>query len=305
MNGKVWKIGCLWILASSTSMKVFLLGVSFLLSSLTVINEANAACTPTPDCASIGYTETSCEGEFVRCPFDISKLLCLPCDSKYQYDCSGANITGGVGTSCAGKYVSCSCSGEGTFNNGECPQQNCTVGMIYYSDKSCSEDVDASKTAIGIVVKDNELIVALNVPDMSWSSSYTNVSGITETTDSSVAKTDYNGKANTLAILETFPSDTTSNNAAVFCNSYSTEGTNAGDWYLPAAGEVYDYIYTNYAKVKYGWDKVGTTISDSYFWSSSEYSGNGAWNVSSSSGGMSYSNKGYSYYSVSCLLSIN
>ena len=305
MNEKVWKIGCLWILVSSTSMKVFLLEAGFLLSSLTMTGVAKAACTPKPDCASIGYTETSCEGEFVRCPFDISKLLCLPCDSKYQYDCSGANITGGVGTSCAGKYVFCSCSGEGTFNNGECPQQNCTVGMIYYSDKSCSEDVDASKTAIGIVVKDNELIVALNVPDMSWSYDYIDVSGITNYTSSSDAKKDYNGKANTLAIVSAYSGESASENAAILCNSYSTAGTSTGDWYLPAAGELYSYIYGNYSTINSTMSALGWTFGSRYFWSSSVFSNYYAWYVSSGNDIVNYYNKNGNYGSVSCLLDIN
>ena len=285
--------------------KEFLLGVSFLLFSTSMTNIANAACTPTPDCASIGYTETSCEGASLKCPFDITKMKCMPCDSSFRYDCAGANVTGGVGNTCNGKYASCSCSdAEYTFSNGECIGPKCPVGYIYYSDKSCSADLDSSKTAIGIVVKGDKYIAALNVPDMRWSSSQTNVSGITETIDSSVAKRDYNGKANTLAILETFPSDTTSNNAAVFCNSYSTAGTSAGAWYLPALGEVYDYIYTNYAKVKAGWDKVGTTISDSYFWSSPEYISTYAWNVYSSNGNVGWNYK-HDSRSVSCLLAIN
>ena len=289
MKGKVWKIGCLYVL----------------LSSLAMTSVANAACTPTPDCASIGYTETSCEGASLKCPFDITKMKCMPCDSSYRYNCTGDNITGGVGDTCGGKYVTCACSEGSVFQNGACACDNsCTVGAIYYSDGTCSACVDSNKTAIGIVVKDNALITALNVPDMTWSSSYTNVSGITETTDESVAKQDYNGKANTLAILETFPSDTTSNNAAVYCNSYSTVGTNAGDWYLPALGEVYDYIYTNYAKVKAGWDKVGTTISDRYFWSSSEYNNYSVWHVSSSYGNVSWDSKNNNI-SVSCLLAIN
>ena len=67
---------------------------------------ANAECTPTPDCASIGYTETSCEGDSLKCPFDITKLYCIPCDSSYKYTCTGTREYG-VGDSCAGKYVSC------------------------------------------------------------------------------------------------------------------------------------------------------------------------------------------------------
>ena len=69
--------------------KEFLLGASFLLFSTSMTNVANAACTPTPECASIGYTETSCEGASLKCPFDITKLKCMPCDSSFRYDCSG------------------------------------------------------------------------------------------------------------------------------------------------------------------------------------------------------------------------
>ena len=106
MNSKVWKIGRLWILVSSTAMT----GV------------AHASCTPTPDCATIGYTETSCEGDSLKCPFDITKLYCIPCDSSFKYDCNGANEVG-VGEICNGKYASCiivcdeaykySCDGDG------------------------------------------------------------------------------------------------------------------------------------------------------------------------------------------------
>ena len=114
---------------------------------------------------------------------------------------------------------------------------------------------------------------------------------------------DYNGKANTLAIALAHPDDMISINAAKYCMSYSVTGTVTGDWYLPALGEVYDYIYTNYAKVKAGWDKVGTTISDSWFWSSSEGNTNAAWGVHSSIGGVNGDGKGDDA-SVSCLLAL-
>ena len=93
------------------------LGLYLLLSSTSIVK---SECTPTPDCASIGYSETSCEGDFVRCPFDISKLLCLPCDNDYKYDCSGDNISGGSGIACGGKYTSCECSGNYTWNGSDC-----------------------------------------------------------------------------------------------------------------------------------------------------------------------------------------
>ena len=209
--------------------------------------------------------------------------------------------------------MSCECAGGFSFNNGkcECPASitavDCTVGTIYYSDGKCSNDYVACLNPVGIVVKDNALITALNVPDMRWASNTsTDVSGITNITSSATAKTDYNGKANTLAILEAYPSDTTSNNAAVFCYNYAPVGleSSKNQWYLPAMGELYDYIYSQYSTVKAGWDKVGTTISDSWFWSSSEYSLTNAWSVGSSSGNMYYDGKRNNKYSVSCLLAL-
>ena len=271
---------------------------------------AYAECTPTPDCASIGYTETSCEGDALKCPFDISKLYCIPCDTSFKYDCSGDNIVGGIGSACGGKYVSCECSAGSVFKNGACAcDDSCTVGAIYYSDGTCSACVDSNKTAIGVVVKDNELVISqIRSTSMRWSGSITNVSGITETTDSAVAKQDFNGKANTLAIIATFTSDAVYNNAAINCNSYSTEGTNAGDWYLPAAGELYSYVYggrTNYSKINTTMGKLGWTFGSSRsFWSSSEYNSNFAWYVSSHDGYMNGDGK-YNTKSVSCFLAIN
>ena len=287
MNGKVWKISCLWILISSTSI-------------------VKAECTLAPDCASIGYTETSCEGNFVRCPFDITKLYCIPCDSSFKYDCSGDNIVGGIGISCNSKYVSCTCSNGRTFNNGACPH-SCTVGMFYYSDKSCSDDLDNSKTAIGVVVKDNELIASIDIQYQTWSSDYIDVDRVTNYTSMSDAETDYNGKANTLAIVSAYSGERASLNAAIYCNSYSTAGTSAGDWYLPAAGEIYEYFYgggTNYSKIRATWTKLGITLTNTYFWSSSEYSRRIAWIVDSFYNDALYKDK-YSNFSVSCLLAIN
>jgi len=90
-----------------------------LVSSLTMTGTAYAECTPAPDCVSIGYTETSCEGKFVRCPFDISKLFCLPCDSSYKYACSETGEIGS-GTACNGKYIECECTDGYELVDGAC-----------------------------------------------------------------------------------------------------------------------------------------------------------------------------------------
>ena len=153
-----------------------------------------AECVPLPDCASIGYTATSCDGDSIKCPFDISKLLCIPCDTKYKYTCTGDNISGGVGCACNGKYASCECLGCGAFTNVEC-LQNCTVGMIYYSDKSCTNDLDSSKIAIGIVVKDNTLIMSEGGTKYGRVSG--DVNGLSYYSYVADAKKDMDGKKNT------------------------------------------------------------------------------------------------------------
>ena len=290
--------------------KEFLLGASFLLFSTSMTSIANAACTPTPDCASIGYTETSCEGDSLKCPFDITKMMCMPCDSSYRYDCSGDNITGGVGDTCGGKYVTCACSEGSVFQNGACTcDSSCTVGAIYYSDGTCSACVDSNKTAIGIVVKDNALIASIDIQYQKWSADKVDLSGLTNYSSSTDAKTDYNGKTNTLAIVAHYGTEVdTSSNAGVYCYNYAPAGMEStkNQWYLPAAGEIYEYFYgggTNYSKINATWTKLGVSLSSKYFWSSSEYTASSAWLVISSNGYVGNTSKG-SYYSVSCLLAL-
>jgi len=274
-----------------------------LVSSLTMTNMVYAECTPTPDCASIGYTETSCEGDSLKCPFDISKLFCIPCDTSFKYDCFGDNITGGVGSACNGKYAACTCSGGGVFNNGSCPK-NCTVGMIYYSDKSCSTDLDSTKTAIGVVVKDNELIMSKEDSfALPWSSTYIDTS-LTNYSSDTDAITDYNGKSNTAVIVAAHPNDTSSNNAAKYCNDYTTAGTSAGDWYLPAAGELYSYVYGNFSAINTAMTAIGWSFGSTFLWSSSELGNYNAWGVNSVNGGVANDGK-VGTNPVSCLLAIN
>jgi len=80
---------------------------------------AHAECTPAPDCAELGYTADSCEGKFVRCPFNTSKLFCLPCDSSYKYTCSETGEIGS-GSACNGKYIKCNCTDGYDLIDGAC-----------------------------------------------------------------------------------------------------------------------------------------------------------------------------------------
>ncbi|MBQ8436823.1 MAG: hypothetical protein IJX20_04145 [Alphaproteobacteria bacterium] len=93
------------------------IGMTFICCLLSTI--AHAECTPAPDCVELGYTETSCNGGFVRCPFDINKLFCLPCDSSYKYTCSETGEIGS-GIACNGKYIECECTDGYELVNGAC-----------------------------------------------------------------------------------------------------------------------------------------------------------------------------------------
>ena len=273
-----------------------------------------AECTPTPDCASIGYTETSCEGASLKCPFDISKMKCMPCDSSYRYTCSGDNITGGEGNTCNGKYASCTCASGFSFENGECKcpasitTTSCSVGTIYYPDGKCSNDYVACLNPVGVVVKDNALVMSwIKSSYIKWASNTsTDVSGIANITSSSTAKTDYAGKANTLAIVATYTSDTTSNNAAIYCNEYAPVGmeSSKGQWYLPAAGELYDYVYGNHnTLLNIYTTHLGYSSFSYWFWSSSEKSDIYAWYVYSYNDYVNYNDKNTNN-SVSCFLAL-
>ena len=269
---------------------------------------AHSACTPTPDCASIGYTETSCEGDSLKCPFDITKMMCMPCDSSFRYDCSGDNIVGGTGSACGGKYASCECVAGASFSSGDCVcSTSCIVGAIYYSDGSCSSCLDNSKTPVGVVVKDNELIMKRRTEGIQWSPSAVNIAGVMDYASEDSAVTDFNGKSNTQAIVEHFGENANiSTHAGVFCYQYTQTGmeNSHGQWYLPAAGELYSYVYGNYDKINATMLMLGWGYDNYAFWSSSEHSdAYYAWDIWSANG-QKYQAYKTGYHSVTCFLEI-
>ncbi len=244
-------------------------------------------CTPTPDCASIGYTETSCETISLKCPFVQSKLYCFPCDSSYQYSCSEPNEYGD-GESCNNKYKAC-CN------------TNCVVGNYYYADGSCSSCVDNSKILVGLVVKDNEIVMEMGAQYLYWADTEVDLSGLMSYASVADAKTDYNGVENTIAIVNHYGNDN-NNLAAVFCYNYAPVGleSSKGKWYLPALGEVYEYLYLNYEVIV---KKYGTNVS-SLFWSSTEFGDRSAWRVKKTDGEVATNLKIENTFDTTCLLKI-
>lgn len=100
------------------------------------------------------------------------------------------------------------------------------------------------------------------------------------------------GLINTANIINAFhgETNTTTNCAAYACSKYYTQTTQQGEWYLPSKTEL-DLLYRNLR------DKVISTGSDGYHWSSSQYSNNYAWYQRFSDGDQRsyYTGKRYTY----------
>ena len=172
------------------------------------------------------------------------------------------------------------------YNNGG-TVVTCRIGDILYSDKKCYlGGMLAGKTPIGVVfdVSRRTAIALESSPSkMEWGGYGTDIPGITNITDTTQAKQDFSGKANTAAIkaknsnLSKYP-------AAKYAYEYKTTGTNAGDWYLPALGEL-NTVYSNKDYMNYALSLVGKKdIPIEWHWSSSEYSSDYAWNLKFSDG---------------------
>ena len=191
-----------------------------------------AACIPTPSCASLGYeSSSSCEGG-IKCPFG-NAWNCTLTDIKNKV----TEITNKV-TEIENKI---------TTMEKENALRNCAIGHIFYSDKSCSVSLDSSKTPIGVVVyvdgQGHGQVMALNsIGKYQWSSERVDIPTLTNFDTISDASQDLASCENTAKIIAA--GDKSSYPAAWAAHEYKTEGTNVGDWCLPAAG-ILTSIYNN------------------------------------------------------------
>ena len=201
--------------------------------------------------------------------------------------------------------MSCACDAEFEWNGRGCGK-TCAVGDILNSDMTCTSDKVGGKTPIGVVSYVNgstRIAIQLDSPSrMLWSSDYDDISGIPNYS-SSPHTSDFNGKSNTRAWVNYYGTGVTSH-APGYCYNYTTTGTSKGDWYLPAAGELYASIWTNKSSVNAGLSKAGgTAIVEGVHWSSSEATAGyrAVWYVSAPDGYV-YGNNKDNYYYVRCVL---
>ena len=103
------------------NFKLLLLGTS--LSCFPQL--AYTQCVVTEDCAALGYTETSCPGNGVKCPFG-NGWFCggdeasICAENGFKYSCTGTGYAGGAGFACGGKYTQCNCTTNYVWNGSSC-----------------------------------------------------------------------------------------------------------------------------------------------------------------------------------------
>ena len=208
------------------------------------------------------------------------------CSGSQQYTCVGSNETGGLGEACGGKYNECSCAEGYEWWQGKCTPNCEIIGNILYSDKTCSKELDTGKTPIGVVVyvdrNGGGQALALNsIGEYKWGNKRTDISGLTNYTEASDAATDFASCVNSKIIMAA--GDKSKYPAVWAANEYSTEGTSAGDWCLPAAG-IFTSYYNHYTYVNNGLERAngtkmnfGETYTCDTAWSSTENSSLAAW----------------------------
>ena len=225
-----------------------------------------AACIPTPSCLSLGYeSSSSCEGG-IKCPFG-NAWNCTLTDIKNKV----TEITNKV-TEIENKI---------TTIEKENALRNCVIGSIFYSDKTCSASLDSTKTPIGVVVyvdgQGHGQVMALSsIGSYKWGPIGNDISVLQNfdtdlAASQDLASCENTGNFITIGDKNTYP-------AVWAAHEYKTEGTNAGDWCLPAAG-IMTSIDNNMELVNIGYGLAsGTQVETaSNYWSSSEHNSDRAW----------------------------
>jgi len=174
------------------------------------------------------------------------------------------------------------------------------------ADGSPVEVANATSECIAVaLITDNQriMIEKMGEANAEWNSNTTlywgynlyqkDVAGITETTDQTVAKADFNGLDHTNAIIAAYTEHSVAMDARDICSVLQTfnDGDNNGgysDWYIPAAGQLYE-IYTNMTNINTALSAMTATQLSSVdnYWSSSEYDENYGWSVRFDNGNVS------------------
>ena len=273
-------------------MRKFLLYSSALFAGGLLNGVANAACIQTPSCSSLGYSSSSSCSGGTKCPWGNY----WNCDAINKINSLNSQITNLTNKITEQTNTITNLETQITEIRKEVTTSNCLVGDILYSDMTCNPIYVPSKIPIGVVFdRANKLAIGLGESSstLEWSPKNFDVPGVENIRDATKVSQDMDGKKNTSTILAYCKTKRENCPAFEYVNSYKTEGTKAGDWYLPSMGELYA-IYDNVGVLNVVLGKIGGTRLDrDFYWSSSEYSEDDAWYLWTNDGSVDDSSKSY------------
>ena len=236
-----------------------MMGAVLLMASFSQSGSALAtSCAVPPTCEQLGYkmkVDDCGENPVLRCPFALSDDNQVYCTESAQ-------------------------------------NQVVSVGAILYGDGTVASGLVTGKTPVGIVFDTtNKLAVALTdinssgsagSSTMMWATGYYDIPTLGNCTDLTTCGVD--GRANTTAILNCGSSCGTTP-AATATNSYEPSGCSKDfckktKWFLPSMRDLITLYnaksYVN-ASLSLTASSGAKTLTESYYWSSTEYLSNGAW----------------------------
>ena len=112
-----------------------------------VVGEACGQCVSSQDCASLGYTKSSCpDGNGVKCPFGNAWFCVDQCGIGFKYTCTGTGYgTQPASAACNGKYTSCVCADKYTWSGTACTK----CGSEYTEKCNGSNETGGADTGCG------------------------------------------------------------------------------------------------------------------------------------------------------------
>ena len=256
--------------------------------------------------AGVSCTLEDCSGKY--CDVGCATGYVNWC-TKPETDCAKLGYTKSV-SQCSDGYLKCPYNSAAVF----CEDIGAAVGDILYGDGTVASSLVAGKTPIGIVFDtDNKLAVALTdinssgsagSSTMYWSTSYYDIPALGNCTSSTDLMTcGVDGRANTTAILNCGSSCGTTP-AATATNSYEPSGCSKDfckktKWFLPSMRDLITLYnaksYVN-ASLSLTASSGAKTLTESYYWSSTEFSSNYAWYLWMDDVSRYYGTKDYSEY---------
>ena len=254
---------------------------------------AEAACIQTPSCSSLGYSSSSSCSGGTKCPWGNY----WNCDAINKINSLNTQITNLTNKITEQTNTITNLETQITEIKKEVSTANCLVGDILFSDMTCNSNPVSGKTPIGVVFDRRGKAIGMEQSEEYWSTSAFDVPGVDNITDRTLAMTDLDGKKNTSTVLAYCKANGKSCPAFEYVNSYKTEGTKAGDWYLPSMGELYA-INGNMSVLNVALGKTAATMltTVSHYWSSSEHSNSNAWKLNFDHSSVSGDDKnGYEY----------